>query len=130
MNVDPLSDDGFRNNLALSRAARGVFGLRHMDVDLYQLCKYCRRPELFIESTSKVGFKNTRDLRVLGTICGSPTLLVKHVFNDVLHEHPIDMFLWEPGRTGRDDLPDEELRNGSWGNLQSYLLLASERHSC
>lgn len=121
---------GERNFMPLSSAARGVFGVRHQDIDLVQYCPRCKRPEILIEATSSTGSKYTQVLRIIGSLCDAPVLMVRHEWGDVKHEHPIDMYLWEPGNTSRDAVPDQTLEGTPWSSLKSAMLNIHERHRC
>ena len=45
---------GQRHVTQLSGLARKVEGVRHCDLDLYQFCPRCKRPELFAEVKSRL----------------------------------------------------------------------------
>lgn len=121
---------GQRNFLPLSSIAREVFGVRHQDVDLLQYCPTCKHPEVLIEATSSSGPKYTHVLRILGSLCGVPVLLVRHEWNDVRHEYSIDLYLWETGNTGRNSAPNQSLENTDWTSLKSIMRNLHERHVC
>lgn len=121
---------GERNFLPLSKAAREVFGLRHQDVDLVQYCNRCKNPEVFIEATSSTGFKYTQPLRIIATKCDAPTVLIRHEWGDVDHEHPVDLYLWNPDRTGREDEPDKILHGATWDQFRSLLSSIHQKHNC
>lgn len=122
-------DDGFRNNLPLSRAARRVPGLRHIDIDLVQWCRRCREPEVYIEATSAAE-KNTQVTRILASHAGAPTILLRHAYDDRELEHPVHIYLWEPGRVERHDEPDQEIVNTTWKKFQEVLLWLHRKHEC
>lgn len=44
---------GRRKVTRLSTVARKVSGVRHFDLDLYQTCEKCKRPQLFAEVKSR-----------------------------------------------------------------------------
>jgi hypothetical protein len=121
---------GQRNFLPLSSIAREVFGVRHQDIDLIQYCPSCKRPEMLIEATSSNGPKFTQVLRVIGDLCNVPVLMVRHEWNDVRHEHPIDLYMWEPGSLGRNAAPNQQLEGVEWTALKSIMLNLHERHNC
>lgn len=121
---------GERNFMPLSSAARGVFGVRHQDIDLVQYCPSCKKPEILIEATSSTGPKFTQVLRIIGSMCNTPVLMIRHEWADVRHEYPIDLYLWEPGSTSRDADPDRTLEDVDWGKLASVMLNLHERHKC
>lgn len=45
---------GHRHVTQLSKLARTIGDVRHFDLDLYQTCPKCKRPELFAEVKSKL----------------------------------------------------------------------------
>lgn len=124
-----MTDDGFRNNLALSRAHREVDGLRAIDIDLVQWCKHCLQPELFIESTSSKR-KNTRVTRIIATHSNAPTMLLRHSYDDRNHEDPVDISIWDPGHTGPRDKPQRSLKGVPWSKLQEVLWWFHTQHEC
>ena len=122
-------DDGFRNNLPLSRACREIPGLRHIDVDMVQWCKDCKQPEVFVEATS-AAVKNTLVTRIIASYCGAPTLLLRHSYDDRDHEYEVSVYLWEPGKVRRNDRPDQELLNVPWSKFQDILMWLHRKHEC
>lgn len=122
-------DSGFRNNVPLSKAAREIDGLRHIDVDLVQWCKDCLQPELLIESTS-AHKKNTQITRIIAAGCGAPTMLLRHAYDDQNHEDPVDIYIWQPGNVGYRDKPDRTLEAVTWKKLQEVLRWFHTTHEC
>lgn len=121
---------GQRNFMPLSKAAREVFGVRHQDIDLVQYCSRCKRPELFMESTSSTGNKYTQVLRIIAEKFDAPVLMIRHEWNDVRHEHPVDLYLWLPGNIMKNVDPDQTLEGTDWGAVKAVMLNTHERHEC
>ncbi len=121
---------GKRNFMALSSITREVFGIRSQDIDMVTYCPSCKHPVLLMEATSSQGPKYTQVLRIIGSLCGIPVLMIRHSWEDTNHEHPIDMYLWHPGSTSRDAAPDQVLEETSWSSLKSAMLNIHERHKC
>lgn len=116
--------------MPLSRAARDVFGVRHQDIDLVQYCPRCKHPTLFMESTSSTGPKYTEVLRIIAERFDAPVLMIRHAWNDVQHQHPVDLYLWEPGNIMRNAEPDKVLEGTNWEAVKSVMLNTHERHEC
>lgn len=97
--------------------ARKVPGLRHLDLDLFQYCNICTKPELFIEVKSSVPKGGWAITKILGKSFGVPAALVIEPFRKDFqcskasgcdcdcHTHPvhktIDMFV-VPDEQGDD----------------------------
>jgi hypothetical protein len=121
---------GERNFLPLSSAAREVFGVRHQDIDLFQYCPRCKHPEVFIEATSSTRDKYTHPLRIVASMCGVPTLLVRHEWNDIHHQYPVDVSIWYAHQTGKNDEPDLRIEGVPWSDVQEYLRFLHTNHEC
>lgn len=116
--------------MSLSSAARMVDGVYHYDVDLFQVCKSCYNPQVFMEATSSTGFKNTAMLRRLGTRFNVPSILIRHEFGDENHAYPLDLYYWEPGLVGYKDEPTRTMYGVSWATVISVLEGLRDRHEC
>jgi hypothetical protein len=102
----------------------------HYDVDLFQVCRRCLKPHVFLEATSSTKFKNTSILRKIATRLDTPTILVRHEFGDEGHAHPIDIHYWEPGWIGYKDGPTKSMYGVGWATLISVLEGLRDRHVC
>lgn len=125
-----VEKSGERNFMALSSAARRVDRVYHYDLDLFQVCKRCFQPQVFMEATSSKGFKNTSILREIATKFEVPAILIRHEFGDEDHAYPIDIHYWNPGILGYDAPPTRSLYGVSWGTLISTLEGLRDRHEC
>lgn len=125
------ADDGFRNNLPLSRAHKSIRtpGVHAIDIDLVSYHSACRRPVVFIEATSSSN-KSTHINRIIASMCNAYTLLLRHSFDDRDHEYEISMYLWEPGRTKNQDPPDRELVNVPWSKFTDTINWLHRIHEC
>lgn len=83
-----------------------------------------------MEATSSRGSKYTEVIRIIATNCNSPVLMIRHEWGDDNHEHPVDLYLWNPGKTGPRDGPDKVLEGASWDDVKRVMLNVHERHEC
>lgn len=121
---------GERNFMALSSAARLVNNVYHFDVDLFQVCQKCRKPQAFLEATSSKGFKNTAILREIAEKFNAPTILVRHEYGDEGHAYPIDIHYWPPGNLGYGVEAPHVWFGVSWATLIALLQGLQDRHEC
>lgn len=83
-----------RNDLALSKFVRRIPDVRHCDIDLFQVDTKGRF-EWFCEATSTKDHKASTYTRALAQATGAYTMLLRHAYNDIEHEHPIDITVWD-----------------------------------
>lgn len=86
---------GNRNELALSGIVREIPDVRHGDLDKFQTDTKGRF-ELFIEATSSKQYKATRWTRAIAEVMGAYSMLLRHEWEDVDHEFPVDITIWNP----------------------------------
>jgi len=116
---------GKRKVTRLSTVARGVEHVRHVDIDLFQFCPDCKKPEAFFEVKSKPvsawEWEQTRRLaESFGHGCVA-VLVVETWYGD------IGLSVYDPG--AGDDVPSV-MWSGDESNLVKVLEAARDVHVC
>jgi len=115
-------------SLLVSRVARKVPNVRHLDLDLYQYCEKCKSIEVMIEnegvdSIQNVAFKNSEMTRYISMSMRDPVpvMLVQHT------EYDVRLSVWV------DDIYTSEpqfVMSGGWDLLEKTLNRFHEMHEC
>lgn len=115
------------NSRALETITRysGIDNLRTMDVDEFGYCSKCLDVAYVIEATS-ANEKSVLMTRKLAKQLGATAIYVWHEWEDVDHEHPIYIEVWEADGT------HWALKQSSWEklhNLQRYIMNKHEENT-
>ena len=108
-------------DLSFSSAMRRVPNVRHADLDLYQYDPATREVEVVFEVSSDPRKSSDLTRRIARRLQAYAVLLI-HRYNDVRHEHPVTVSVWDPN--GRKILSKAEMQ---WHDFIQY---AEHLHDC
>lgn len=110
-------------DLTLSTAVRFVPNVRHIDLDMVQVCPECRCPEVLMEASADPTRAATF-VRKMSGMLGVYALRVIHQPNDLNLLGTIDIDLWKPM-----DGSHAEYRGKSWEFFHWLLSRIHDKHA-
>lgn len=122
---------GIDVDLSLSNAIREIPGVRHTDIDAVLTCIDCRRPIIFIESSSdgitprEDAIKAATVTRDLGRRSKVSTYLIQHQVGDATLSEPISLTKWMVTGTVSERY-DHEMTD--WATAQRALQTNIDEH--
>ena len=117
-------------DLTLSTFARHIPDVRHVDIDLMQVCPRCDQPEMVMEASSSAD-KSTVYLRRLAERAQVVAVLVRHQPHDLALERDVTVWAWRP-ETGYHPTRDRHVVavHGAWfPDLLDYMVAIHNEHA-
>lgn len=117
-------------DLTFSTFVRHLPGVRHIDIDMVQVCPRCAACEVVAECSSSAT-KSTTYLRGIAERMRCVALYVRHEPHDLKLEGDVTVWAWSP-ETGYRERPDRHVVcvHGAWfAELYDFLLAVHTQHT-